>query len=372
MNLKQVVKSIVLKLPAFKRRYINELLASNTYFTKIEQLAPALEEANKVILDHPQNRKVGLVKDGIFHDLISIRAYYPKYERFLKNNNIKYEYYDILAHDWQDRAKQYDIIIWHTDSDPSTQEIAINKIYVLEKLMGKKCLPTFDEIWSYENKINAHYLFNQYSLPEIPTFVSHNKSDIGEYLNQAKFPIISKLDTGSASEGVEKIDTLSNSLSMLDKVFSFSGRKTYFDYKNQKNYVLFQEFMNDATFDLRIMVVGDKLFGYYRYPNKGDYKASGAGNYEKKEIDPIALDLAFKVKEKYRARFLATDLLYSKKYNQYFIIESSIFIGVDTCEQLVIDGKAGYYQRISEGQYEFCEGKYWVQELTLAELFKEY
>ena len=370
-QIKQVAKSCFFKIPFLKKMYLNKLLVSKEYFEKDDDLNAIIEEADEVILEKKYTKKVGLVKDGLFHGLISKRAYYLKYVRFLKNNNIEYEYYNILRHDWQEKAKQYDVIIWHTHSDPSSQEIALNKIYVLEKLMGKKCLPSFDEIWSYENKINAHYLFNHYSLPEIPTFVSHDKYDTIKYLNQTQFPIISKLDTGSASEGVEKIDTLSSSLKLLNKVFSFSGRKTYFFYKNQKNYVLFQEFMNDANFDLRIMVVGDKLFGYYRYPNKGDYKASGAGNYEKKEIDPIALDLAFKVKEKYGARFLATDLLYSKKYGQYFIIESSIFIGIDTCEQLVVNGIPGYYKRISEGIYNFHEGKYWIQELTLKELFTE-
>ena len=36
-------------------------------------------------------------------------------------------------------------------------------------------------------------------------------------------------------------------------------------------------------FDLRVIIVGDSYFGYYRYPRKDDYRASGSGIVEKKK-----------------------------------------------------------------------------------------
>lgn len=331
-----------------------------------------LEKANQVFLDKEvsNNVRVGLVKDSInVEGYEHPRAYYPKYERFLKNNTINYVYYDILRNDWIEKAKDLDAVIWHTDSDPSTQEIAFNKIYFLEKKMGVKCLPSVDEIWSYEDKVNMHYLYKHFNLPEIPTFVTHSREDAIAYINETQFPIISKLATGSASEGVYKLNTKKKALSYLNSAFSLLGKKTYFSYKAQKDYLLFQQFIPDASYDLRIVVIGDKLLGYYRLPQKGDFKASGSGIYEKKEIPVEALELAYSVKEKFGSVCLATDLLYSETEKKYYIIESSIFIGVDTCEQLVIDGIAGYYQRESENDYTFKKGKYWIQELALKEFF---
>lgn len=368
--MKQLIKKIIYTVPFLRSVYIKYLVKSGEVVT-LNDLQ--LDEAEKVTTDKSVSDriKVGLVSDVysiLSEGLVNSRAYSPKYERFLKNNRIRYEYYDITAHDWIDRAKQFDVIIWHTASDPVTQSCAESKIYVLDKLMGKVCLPSFDEIWSYENKINAHYLYQFHQLPEIPTFVTFDKKDALAFAKETSYPVISKLTTGSAAHGVEKINSENDCVRLIHKVFSAAGRKTYWPFCRQKGYVYFQQFMEDATFDLRIIVIGNKLLGYYRLPKKGDFRASGAGIYEKKEIPEEALDLAYRVKEAFHSRCLATDLLYSEKRHRYYIIESSVFIGVDTCEQLVVNGVPGYYEKMSDG-YVFREGRYWIQELTLKELF---
>lgn len=370
-----LIKDIVFKIPVLKKYYVKRRIRASKDLYELggKELEDYLEEAEKVMLSDSSVAKnviVGLVRDGHeYEGYVKERAYYPKYERFLINNNIQYEYYDILDSNWLANASKFDLIVWHMTSDPSTQEIATNKLYILDKVLGKKCHPSFDEIWTYEDKVNMHYLYQVHNLPEIPTFVSHCKKDTLNYINKVQFPIISKLITGSSSYGVEKIESLKAAKKLINRTFSYKGSKTYFPYQRQKDYVLFQEFVPEAEFDLRIIVIGDKLFGYYRYPNKGDFRASGAGNYSKKEIDPIALEMAYQVKEKFNCIFLATDFLYSKANQCYYIIESSIFIGVDTPKQLEIDGVAGYYKRVAKGQYMFMKGKFWIQELALKELF---
>lgn len=364
---KMYLRELVLSTPWLKKLYLKRRSQTTNDLMTAPQLEQYLEQAEKVFLDHPVKLTVGLVKDDDNYadvGLVKERAYFPKYERFLQNNNIIYEYYDPLRSDWMEQAKKYDLIIWHTDSDPSTQEIAKGKIYILEK-MGKKCLPSYDEIWSYENKVRANYLYNLYNFPSIPTFISHSKVEVMGYLEKASYPLISKISTGSASFGVDKLDSFEQAKKVVEQIFSYKGKETYFKYVNQKNYVYFQEFIEDATYDLRVMCVGNDLFGYYRYPNKGDFRASGAGNYEKKEIPAEALELAYQVKEKFGSVFLATDFVYSEKRKQFFIIESSIFIGIDTCEQLSINGVSGKYIRLAENKYEFRQGKFWVQELVL-------
>lgn len=338
-----------------------------------------LDNADKVMLDFqlPSCFTVGLIPDEDYFSLpegfFTLRDYTPKYERFLRNNNIRYEFFDIKRTDWIDKAKEFDLIIWHTSSDICYQRMAKDKIYFMENKMKKHCFPSFDAIWGYENKINSHYLYSLYNLPEIPTFVTFSKSEAYEYVNSVKFPIISKVTTGSASKGVDKITSKRNAIRLINKIFSLSGYKGHCKYENQKNYVYFQEFISNAKFDLRIIVVGNKLFGYYRYPNKGDFRASGAGIYQKKSIPSDALNLAYKIKnEVYNVPRLAVDLLQDENTGQYYIIETSIFIGVDTCEQLIVDGVPGYYLYKAEGIYEFHKGRYWMQELELLEVFENY
>lgn len=370
---KMYIRELILSTPWLKKIYLKRRSKSENDLMNTMQLDQYLEEAEKVLLEQPVNIQVGLVKDADNYadeGLVKERAYFPKYERFLKHNNVNYSYYDPYRSDWMEEAEKYDLIIWHTDSDPSTQDIAKGKIRILEE-MGKSCLPSYDEIWSYENKIRASYLYKLHKLPAIPTFVSHSKPEVINYLKNAKYPLISKISTGSASFGVDKLENYEQAKKVIDQIFSYKGKQTYFKYSNQKDYVYFQDFIEDATYDLRVMSVGDDLFGYYRYPNKGDFRASGAGNYEKKEIPNEALELAYQVKEKFGSSFLATDFVYSEKRKKFLIIESSIFIGIDTCEQLSVDGVAGKYVRISENQFEFKSGKFWVQELTLKHVIEK-
>ena len=363
------LRDLILSKPSLKKAYSKFRSKFSNDLMNKAQLEECLNKADKVVLEKPLPKKfrVGIVNiNNNYADLglVRERDYYPKYERFLKNNNIDYDFYNPLLSNWIKEAKKFDLIVWHTSSDPSTQETAEGKIYILEK-MGIRCFPSFNEVWSYENKIRANYLYELYELPSIPTFITHSKQEALKYLDKASFPIISKISTGSSSYGVDKIDSIEEGKKLVEQAFSYKGKQTYFKYLSQKDYVYFQEFIEDATYDLRIICIGDELLGYYRYPNKGDFRASGAGNYEKKEIPVEALDLAYKVREKFGAACLATDLVYSKKRNQFLIIESSIFIGVDTCEQLSIDGVPGKYIQRGNGDYEFVPGRFWIQELAL-------
>lgn len=372
--LKTKLRSLVLDTPVLKKIY-TKLRASrkNTDFIPVNEVSAFLDKATKVFLTtkNTENLFIGLVKGrSQYTGYIKERDYYPKYERFLKSNNIAYEYFDPYASDWIEKAKKFDLIIWHTESDPATQMHAEGKVYTLQNLLNVKVFPTFNELWGYENKINSHYQYKAFGLPEIPTFVSHSKLDAIKYVEQCRFPIISKIATGSSSYGVEKIKSKRQALKLINDVFSYKGRKTYFPYFAQKDYVYFQEFIETAEYDLRVISIGDKLLGYYRYPNKGDFRASGAGNYEKKEIPLEALKLAYQTKEAFGATCLATDMVFCKERNQFLIIESSIFIGVDTCEQLVIDGVPGVYIRRAENDYAFEPGRYWIQELALKEFIE--
>ena len=86
---------------------------------------------------------VGIVKDGVHFDgYVSVIASWFYYERFLKVNDIPYRFYDIYAHDWLEQAKQFDIIIWRTESTPEEMYIAESKIYICIKsasLLFMKC-----------------------------------------------------------------------------------------------------------------------------------------------------------------------------------------------------------------------------------------
>jgi glutathione synthase/RimK-type ligase-like ATP-grasp enzyme len=326
-------------------------------------------------LELKEKPKVAIIKTQesiLGNDYVNPKASWLRYERFCKNNDIPYGFFDITRSNWMSEVKKYDIIICHTESTPAYQDMIESKIYILENLLGKFCFPSYHEVWQYENKNRANYLYQHYKLPSIPTYVTQNKEEAYELIDKLGYPFITKTTIGAGSRGVFKIDNRQQAVRRIDAIFGYYGLKTEYPYQRQKDYFYMQKFINDATFDLRIILVGDMAFGYYRYPNKGDFRASGAGNYEKKAIPEDALRIAIEVRDKLASRLMGIDLLYSETNKKYYIIETSLFNQIDTPEQLVIDGVPGYYDISDKDNIRFKEGKYWVQELLLKNIIIEW
>ena len=357
--------------PRAKAWNLNRLI-KNKQIIHCSDIDEYLDTALKVIIPPiPGNIHVGLVKlHEAFHieNYFVLRAYWPRYERFMKNNNISYSFYDIHASDWQQEAEKYDIILWQSHSSPEIQEEAKTKVYFLEKYMNKICLPSYHELWSYENKIRDYYIFTHYGIPVVPTFISNSRANALKYIEQASFPIISKIATGSSSLGVHKINNKREAIKYIKSCFSVKGRKTYWPHIRQKNYVYFQKFIDDSKFDLRIIIVGNKIVGYFRYPYKGDFRASGTGIHVKKALPEEAMSIALDAYKKLNYIVVAIDMVFSEKEQKYYIIESSVSCGIYTPVQLVVDGKSGYYE-YDGNNFTFNEGTYWTQDLVLEKFF---
>ncbi len=376
--MRQFLKQIIFKIPFLKNVYRISLLKQKIELKKDHLVF--LETADKLYLNNRIDVStliVGLVKDcqsieDIFPEYVIKYNSYMKYERFLKNNNICYAYYDIYRNDWIKQAEKFDIIVWHTDSNPSEMYMAESKIYILENVLHKLCFPSFHEVWQYEDKNRAAYLYEALAIPSMLTLVTNSKKDALQLIENIHYPVITKVHIGSGSSGVKKIKDKRSLIKIIEQSFGNHGYKTIFPYFRVKNSVYVQKFIDDAAFDLRIMIIGEKLFGYYRYPKKGDFRASGAGIYEKKELPENAMRLAISIKQKMNSRLLGIDLLYSQKEQQYYVIETSLFNRIDTAEQLVVNGIPGYYDISNNDDIVFKVGRYWIQELVMQQIVEQW
>lgn len=366
------VKRIIRKTSFYKNRSLTNRTA--ILYSEVDSFlneAPTLK-LNVVLKKKPKVAIIKTQESILGEDYVDPKASWLRYERFCKNNNIPYGFLDITRSNWMDEAKKYDIVICHTESNPVYLEMIESKIYILENFMGKFCFPSYHEIWQYENKNRANYLYQYYDIPIIPTYVTQNKKEAYELIDKIGYPFITKTTTGAGSRGVFKIENKIQAVKRINTIFGLNGLRTEYPYQRQKDYFYLQKYIDDATFDLRIMLVGDMAFGYYRYPNKGDFRASGAGNIEKKAIPENALKLAIEVRNKLNSRQMGVDLIYSEKKEEYYIIETSLFNQIETPEQLVIDGVPGYYDISDIGNIRFKEGKFWVQELVLKDIIIEF
>lgn len=313
------------------------------------------------------NLRLGIVKDEDNLSL-SLKTYWPKFERFAKNNNISYSFLNVHSDNWIAEARKYDIIVWRPLSNPSSLYEERTKIAYLEKVLKIKCYPSSSELWYYEDKIRQYFHMSATNLPVIPTFISFDERECLSRIESLEYPLISKSYIGSGSLNVSKINSKYEAKRHISKAFS-KGVNTYFPYFRQKGYVFFQKWIEDASYDLRIILVGEMIFGYYRMKPKSDFRASGAGLIVYDEIPLEAVLLAKKVKEKMPSTVIAVDVLKSNKENKFYIIETSIAIDVDTMGELFLKDVPGYYL-LKNGSLEFHQGKFWLQELILKELFE--
>ncbi len=303
--------------------------------------------------------RIGLVQD------IDSHPYWTKYRRFLLANSFPFKLVDIHAASWLDQLVDIDLLVWRPSSQLFELEEARKKIFFLHDFLSLRSLPNLRAMNLYEEKVLQSWVLGAMEADTPETVVSYNEEDAKERITGLGPEIVWKLSTGSSSYGVERMSAR-RARRAAHKVFSASGRVTYWPYAKQKGYVYAQRLERDLRVDARVLVVGPLLLGYYRDAPEGDFRASGMGRVRKEGMPAALLEEAWSLAKKLDVGAVAIDFIISPDGGRHKVIEFSSFIEVETSEQLLVDGQAGVYVRISPEEFEFCPGRFWPQELALA------
>jgi glutathione synthase/RimK-type ligase-like ATP-grasp enzyme len=305
---------------------------------------------------------VGLVPDG------DRPPYWTKYRRFLQANDIPFRICDIHRSDWQKRVADLDVVIWRPMSFPYELEECRRKFWLLENVLDTICYPSLAEAFVYEDKMLQYELLDHLGFPVVPTFVSHSEKEALAYAATADYPAVWKLACGAGSLGVELIRDRRAAERRIRQTFSFAGRRTYWPYAAQKNYVYLQRFEPNAGYDLRVMVIGDTVLGYHRAVPPGDFRASGMDTTYHQRIPEEAMRLARRLRDALGFTMLCVDMLADRAERSFSIIEISLFTQIKEEFKLEVDGISGTYRSNGDG-YRFVPGPVIPHDLMLEELF---
>lgn len=322
----------------------------------------AVEPAPPLLMDWPdgvRKPRVGLVPD------VDPHPFWTKYRRFLRDNDIPWGLYDIHRSSWLRDARDFDIVVWRPMSFPYEVEEIRRKYFVLEQELGKICYPGFAEAMLYEDKLLQYELLTSRGLPMIETFVSHSLEESLDYVARCSYPQVSKVATGSGSLGVELLADRRSAERLVRRVFSFSGRATYWPYQGQKNYVYLQRLEPNRGWDLRVIVAGERVFGYYRDVPRGEFRASGMDTVRWGGLPAEALLAGRRAAQAVGFPIVAVDMLVAPDDGRISIIELSSFAQARTPRQLRVDDVPGAYVFSSEDTWEFVPCRIWTQELAL-------
>ncbi|AXJ01716.1 hypothetical protein CYPRO_2474 [Cyclonatronum proteinivorum] len=282
--------------------------------------------------------------------------------RYCEENKLTYEIVDAYANGFLEKIRGFDVFLW-SFSNYSLQDMQFARsILHAASEAGVRVFPDFSTGWHFDDKIAEYYWLQAAHAPVPESWVFYTREDALLWASQeANWPVVAKLKTGSGSNNVKMIRSAGQAKSYINRMFSRGFRnvpgvlfKTASNVKSSRNwetvvkrfkripdfigtwqrarmlpkergYVLFQEFIPNDGYDLKVAVVGDKLSFFARHIRKGDFRASGGADfyYDQSLMTDQIRETAFEVAQQLRFQSMGFDFVVDKQTGQGKIIEMS-------------------------------------------------
>lgn len=281
---------------------------------------------------------------------------------YCQKNDVNFEIVDCYQSGTINKLVDFDCLLWHINNYVLPDMMIGRSILNSAKNMGLKTFPDFNSAWHFDDKIAETYLLQTVAAPIPNSWMFYLLEDCIKWIkNDAKFPLVAKLRSGSGSNNVKLFHSKKNAIRYARKMFK-NGFETYpnllFKAKSQfqssqswdvikarikripdfmqtlsrakkfpkeSGYVYFQEFIPNDGYDLKIVVIGDKLSFIGRNSRKGDFRASGGGDlfFEKDLITPNIISSAFSISDKLGFECMGYDYVVNKINGTGIIVEIS-------------------------------------------------
>lgn len=266
-----------------------------------------------------------------------------RYEKILTYNKIDFKRLSIDDLDFWNSIKEVDFFIfrwWHTYD--STQ-LANTIIPIIEKHYHKPTFPSLKTCWHFDDKVKQYYLLSSYRFPFVKSYIFWNKNIALTWLAEVKLPVVFKLKNGAGSSnvvlinskkkaarlikvcfgiGISSVDaslskfiTIKLIIGSILRDFKILKRNSIDVIQTQKSYVLFQKYLPNNPYDIRITIIGQRAFAFRRFNRDNDFRASGSGkiDYEQDSIDKKAIGIAFEISNILGFQSMAYDFLYNER-----------------------------------------------------------
>jgi glutathione synthase/RimK-type ligase-like ATP-grasp enzyme len=340
------------------------MIAPRRTASRVVDDSDGLEIAPAFLLTWPvgtERPRVGLVQDATGD------PYWTKYRRFLSNNRFPFRMVDIHGDAWLSQLADLDLVVWRPGAQLWELEEARRKIFYMSEFLGLATYPTLRAVTLFNDKILGSWALQHAGAEQPKTVASFDEADALERVAALGPEVVWKIAAGSGSAGVERLSA-QRARAAVKRAFSTRGRRTYWPYANQKGYAYAQTLERALPVDMRIIVVGPLLFGYYRDPPRGEFRASGMGLVRREGLPADALEEAWRIAGSLGVGAVAVDFITDPGLERRVAIEFSSYIRVDDPEELWVDGVPGVYTRESAGSFVFRQGRFWFPEVALAEV----
>lgn len=273
---------------------------------------------------------------------------------------------------------EFDIILWHYSNYSFKDMLMAKNILNTMEYHRKKVFPSFNDAWHFDDKLAETYLLESINAPIPKSYYFYDMRSLETNINNLSFPIIAKLRNGSGSHNVKMVMSNEELRSYGNKMFGFGissapsllykassniksskSLKTFINrakripeflrslsnakkFNVEKGYVYLQEFIPNEGYDLKIVVVGNKLSFIGRNIREGEFRASGGGDlfYDRNRITKDVIESAFKTSDLLGFQCMGYDYVVNKETGKGIIIEISYGFSHDA-----LLGAGGYFDR---------------------------
>lgn len=302
---------------------------------------------------------------GIHPDKIWGSSFSEKWIEFLQVRGVEVKIVDLLRSDFIEQLNGCDGVMTRWGHIQQEKQSIKQIIYTIEQYLGIPVFPNSRTSWHFDEKIPQWYLLSSLGSPVPATWIFWDYETARTWARSAPYPVVFKLSVGAGSSNVLKVMNEQEAVSLIVRMFktgifpmtmnehaqqvlphslgelrsimgrvisaakyvvldeypSLASRAPW--WKPEFGYALFQEFLPNNDFDIRVTVIGERAFAYRRMNRPGDFRASGSGNFDCDPdlIDLRCLEIAFATSRKGEVQCMAYDFLYSN--NEPVICEIS-------------------------------------------------
>lgn len=282
---------------------------------------------------------------------------------YCKSNNLNYLVVNPYKIGVINQLLGFDIILYHYSNYSFKDMLMARNVLNTLETHGKKVFPSFKDSWHFDDKLAETYLLESIQAPMPNSYYFYDYKSLESAISNDKisFPTIAKLRNGSGSHNVKKIDTVSELKKYSKKMFatglnsapsllfkassnikSSKSLKTFVNrakripeflkslsnakkFNVERGYVYLQDMISNDGFDLKIVVVKDKLSFFGRNIGEGEFRASGGGDmfYNRSLISQSLIDSAFKTSDELGFSCMGYDYVVDKNTGEGKIIEIS-------------------------------------------------
>lgn len=275
-------------------------------------------------------------------------GFHPRWINYCDDRNISYKLVNCYASDIVDQMKDCDALLWHHHHNSAKDVLFAKQLLFSLEQAGKEVFPDFNTGWHFDDKVGQKYLLEALGLPFVPSYLFYDKNAAMEWADKIAYPIVWKLRAGAGASNVMLIKNKKRCLSVIKKAFtigfdSYDPKSALVEqfrkYKMKEvsfinvikafikvfyhpfytkvlgreiGYAYFQDFMPNNNSDVRIIVIDEKAFGLKRIVRKGDFRASGSGDFKtgKDMIDEECVKIAFTATKKIKSQSAVFDFIY--------------------------------------------------------------